>query len=169
MLLVTLNLIWVSSHFLSCWLNCSTRFSFWTTTASTLRSYERDFDNRQLLAHFYHSYLLFPFPFFQRFFSFSGWMKAGSTRYLFPKIKRNSGIWFAVKYEHSSLEAYLTMPMYLIWASLQLFSSTATYPGHFSKCSTSFLHPQRYINILCYIALLSLSFAIYNPREYLIE
>ena len=156
MLLVTLILIWVSSHFLSCWLNCSTRFSFWTTTASTLRSYERDFDNRQLLANFYHSYLLFPFLSSQRFFSFSGWMKAGSTRYLLPEIKRNSRIWFAVECEHSSLEAYLTMPMYLIWASLQLLSSTATDPGHFSKCSTSFppclLHPQHYRNIFCSIA-----------------
>ena len=159
MLLVTLILIWVSSHFLSCWLNCSTRFSFWTTTASTLRSYERDFDNRQLLAHFYHSHLLFPFLSSQRFFSFSGWMKAGSTRYLLPEIKRNSRIWFAVEYKHSSLEAYLTMPMYcndLTWASLQLLSSTATDPGHLSKCSTSFppclLHPQHYKNIFCSIA-----------------
>ena len=133
-------------------------------------------DDRHILAKFYHSYLLFPFLSSQRFFSFSGWMKAGSTRYLLPEIKRNSRIWFAVESEHSSLEAYLTMPMYfnyLIWASLQLLSSTAKDPGHLSKCATSFppclLHPQHYFNILCSIALLSLSFAIYNYWEYLIE
>ena len=61
----------------------------------------------------------------------------------------------------------------LIWASLQLLSSTAKDPGHLSKCATSFppclLHPQHYFNILCSIALLSLSFAIYNYWEYLIE
>ena len=134
MLLVTLILIWVSSHFLSRWLNCSTRFSFWTTTASTLRSYGRDFDNRQLLAHFYHSYLLFPFLSSQRFFSFSSLTKAGSRRYILPENIRNSRIRFAVGYKHLSLEVYLTMSMHVMISYGPLYSCCQALPKILDIC-----------------------------------